>query len=91
MSETDGETWFSLVVFVLVIGAALGWIWREVGEVLLGPGLSCSGCYFCFLFLHFCRFLEESLPFFGKKNLVGIVVGYYGVFLIKGSWGSLVY
>ena len=68
MSETDGETWFSLVVFVLV-GAALGWIWREVGEVLLGPGLSCSGCYFCFYFFIF----GGKFAILRKKSLVGIV------------------
>jgi len=72
--------------------------WRGAGLDLAGGWRSTAwswlvmfGLLFLLFISSFLQILEESLPFFGKKNLVGIVVGYYGVFLIKGSWGSLVY
>ena len=57
--------WFSLVGFVHV-GAELGWMVGNAWSWLVVFGL-----FFAFIFIS--SFLEESLPFFGKKSLVGIV------------------
>ena len=80
--------------------------WRGAGLDLAGGWRSTAwswlvmfGLLFLLLFLHFWRKVcHSSEKKFGRYVGVGIeqvrgmyVVGYYGVFLIKGYWGSLVY
>ena len=43
-------------VFLVLAGAALGIDTIAVGTIVLGPGLSCSGCFFLFLLLFFFIF-----------------------------------